>query len=208
MRISWGGIGQYLVATASWIGLIRILAVFGSNILAGYVIAVRVIVFALLPAWGLSNAAATLVGQNLGAHRPERAERSVWITGWYNMAFLGAVAVIFITAARHIVGIFTTDPEIVPNAVNCFRIISYGYVFYAWEMVMVQAFNGAGDTWTPTRVNFGCFWLFQIPVAWLLARTLEIGPDGVYWAVALSYSLAAVVAIVLFRGGRWKMTRV
>ena len=208
MRVSWGGIGQYLVATASWIGLIRILAVFGSNILAGYVIAVRVIVFALLPAWGLSNAAATLVGQNLGAHQPERAERSVWITGWYNMAFLGAVAVVFITMARHIVAIFTTDPEIVPNAVNCFRIISYGYVFYAWEMVMVQAFNGAGDTWTPTRVNFGCFWLFQIPVAWLLARTLGVGPNGVYWAVALSYSLAAVVAVVLFRGGRWKETEV
>ncbi len=144
------------------------------------------------------------MGQNLGARQPERAERSVWITGWYNMAFLGGVAIVFLTMARQIVAIFTDDPAIVPNAVNCFRIISYGYVFYAWEMVMVQAFNGAGDTWTPTRLNFGCFWLFQIPVAWLLARTLGVGPNGVYWAIALSYSLAAVVAIVLFRRGRWK----
>ncbi len=208
MRVSWGGIGQYLVATASWIGLIRILAVFGSNMLAGYVIAIRVVVFAILPAWGLSNAAATLVGQNLGARRPDRAERSVWITGWYNMAFLGGVTVVFLTMARHIVSVFTTDPEIVPNAVNCFRIISYGYVFYAWEMVMVQAFNGAGDTWTPTRLNFGCFWLFQIPLAWLLARTLDLGPNGVYWAISASYSVAAVVAIALFQRGRWKTAEV
>ena len=208
LRVSWGGIGQYLVATASWIGLIRILAVFGSNMLAGYVIAVRVIVFAILPAWGLSNAAATLVGQNLGARRPDRAERSVWITGWYNMAFLGSVTIVFLTMSRHIVSVFTTDPAIVPNAVDCLRIISYGYVFYAWEMVMVQAFNGAGDTWTPTRVNFACFWLFQIPVAWLLARTLGFGPNGVYWAIALSYSLAAMVAIVLFKRGRWKTAEV
>jgi Na+-driven multidrug efflux pump len=177
-------------------------------VLAGYVIAIRVIVFAILPAWGLSNAAATLVGQNLGASQPDRAERSVWITGWYNMAFLGGVAIVFITLARQIVAIFTSDPAIVGNAVSCFRIISYGYVFYAWEMVMVQAFNGAGDTWTPTRLNFACFWLFQIPVAWVLARTLGVGPNGVYWAIALSYSLAAVVAIVLFQRGSWKSTEV
>ena len=124
------------------------------------------------------------MGQNLGALQPERAERSVWITGWYNMAFLGGVTLLFLTMARPIVAVFTTDPAIVPNAVACLRIISYGYVFYAWEMVMVQAFNGAGDTWTPTRLNFGCFWLFQIPMAWLLARSLGVGPSGVYCQVS------------------------
>jgi putative MATE family efflux protein len=204
LKVSSGGMGQILISTASWIGMVRILAVFGSAVLAGYVIAIRVVVFALLPAWGMSNAAATLVGQNLGAEKPERAERSVWITGIYNMVFLGLVAVVFLTMAEPIVALFSRDPEVVTTAVECLRIISYGYGFYAWGMVTMQAFNGAGDTYTPTLVNFVCFWLFQIPLAYLLARTWNIGPEGVFWSIAISYSLSAVLGIALFRRGSWK----
>ena len=160
--------------------------------------------FALLPAWGVSNAAATLVGQNLGAGKPRRAERSVYLTGWFNMAFLGVVAVVFLFGADPIVILFSAPETVRQTAAECLRIISFGYPFYAWGMVMVQAFNGAGDTGTPTAVNFFCFWLFQIPLAWLLARRFDLGPDGVFWAIAASYSLSAVVGIALFRRGRWK----
>jgi putative MATE family efflux protein len=204
LKISWGGIGQNLIATASWIGLVRILAVFGPGVLAGYVIAIRIVVFAILPAWGISNAAATLVGQNLGAGKPDRAERSVLMTGWYAMAFLGLVTVVFVLAAEPLVSLFTTAGPVRETAAECLRIISYGYVFYAWGMVMVQAFNGAGDTGTPTMVNFVCFWLFQIPLAYLLSQYLDFGPAGVFWAIAASYSLSAVIGVVLFRRGSWK----
>ena len=204
LRLSIGGIAQNLIATASWIALMRIVAAFGSAAVAGYTIAIRLIIFALLPSWGLSNAAATLVGQNLGARQPERAERSVWLTGLYNMIFLGLVAVIFIAIPKPIVLRFTDDPLVVPIAASCLRIISYGYVFYAWGMVMVQSFNGAGDTLTPTWVNFICFWLCQIPLAWVLAHPAGMGPAGVFSAVAISYSLEAVLGSFLFRRGKWK----
>jgi putative MATE family efflux protein len=204
LRVSAGGVGQMIIATASYVGLIRILATFGSVVLAGYVIAIRVVIFIILPSWGLSNAAATLVGQNLGAKKPDRAERSVWVTGGWNMLFMAVVTVIFVLFADSIVGVFTSDPETHAVGTSALRIISYGYVFYAWGMVMLQAFNGAGDTATPTWVNFFCFWLFQIPLAWVLSRESGIGPEGVYWAIAVSYSLSAVLGVYLFRRGRWK----
>jgi putative MATE family efflux protein len=203
-RLGVGATGQYLIETSSWVLLVRIVAIFGSSVLAGYTIATRVLVFALLPAWGLSNAAATLVGQNLGAGKPERAEKSVWITGTYNMLFLALVSIAFLLSARPIVGIFTTDPNVLRVGSECLTVMSYGYVFYAWGMVLLQAFNGAGDTTTPMFVNLGCFWGFKLPCAYIAAKTLGLGPQGVYWAVVLAYSLSAVVSFVIFRRGRWK----
>lgn len=208
LRLSAGGVGQMLIATTSYVGLIRILAEFGSAVLAGYVVSIRVVIFIILPSWGLSNAAATLVGQNLGAEKPERAERAVWITGMWNMAFMAVVTVVFVAFAPQIIRIFTSDPKIVPIGVESLRIISYGYVFYAWGMVMMQAFNGAGDTATPTWINLFCFWLFQIPLALVLAFSMGIGPTGVFVAIAASYSLSAIIGVVLFRRGKWKQQKV
>lgn len=206
VRLSYGGVGQLLVATASWIGLVRILSVFGSVVLAGYVLAIRIVVFVILPSWGLANAAATLVGQNLGASQPRRAERAVLLTGVYNMTFMLATTAIFLFFATAIVRRFTDDPAVLPTAANCLRIISYGYGFYAWGMVLMQAFNGAGDTRTPTLINFVCFWMCQIPLAYFLSRA--IGPNGVFWAIAVSYSLSAVVGLAVFRRGGWKSRQV
>ena len=204
LRVSVGGIVQFLIATASWLALVRLLTPFGSASLAGYTIALRIIVVAILPSWGMCNAAATLVGQNLGAGKPERAERSVWLTGLYNMVFLCAVAVAFIAFAEPLIGFFTPDPAVRALGADCLRIVSYGYGFYAWGMVTVQAFNGAGDTTTPTWINLFCYWMFQIPLAWFLARPLGFGPDGVYYAITIAESLIAVVGIYFFRKGRWK----
>jgi len=204
LNVSAGGIGQMFIATASYIGLIRILATFGSIVLAGYVIAIRVVIFIILPAWGVANAAATLVGQNLGAGKPDRAERAVWITGVWNMAFMAVITVLFVVFAEPIVGVFTDDPETLAVGTAALRIISYGYVFYAWGMVVLQAFNGAGDTVTPTWVNFVAFWLIQIPLAWCLAMRTELGHHGVYVAIAIAYSLSAVFGMILFRRGKWK----
>ncbi|MGH9336422.1 MAG: MATE family efflux transporter, partial [Vicinamibacteria bacterium] len=208
VKLSAGGTGQMLIATASYIGLIRIMATFGASALGGYVVAIRVVIFILLPAWGLSNAAATLVGQNLGAGKPERAERAVWVTGLWNMGFMAAVTLVFLFFSRPIVEVFTTDSEASPIGVAALQIISYGYIFYAWGMVMMQAFNGAGDTATPTKINFFCFWLFQIPLAYALAMKFGAGLNGVFWAMAISYSLSAVVGILLFRRGKWKSKKV
>jgi putative MATE family efflux protein len=204
LRVSIGGILQFLIATASWLALVRLMTPFGATALAGYTIAIRIIVFAILPSWGLCNAAATLVGQNLGARKPDRAERAVWLTGFYNMAFLALVTVVFVLFADGIVALFTTDPQVRALGGQCLRIISYGYVIYAWGMVMVQAFNGAGDTTTPTWINLCCYWLFQIPLAYVLARSLGLGVHGVFWAIPIAELMIAAAAVYFFRRGAWK----
>jgi len=208
LRLSSTGIFQILISTTSWVGLVRVIATFGTDAVAGYTVAIRVILFALLPSWGLSNAAATMVGQSLGAGKPERAERSVWRAGFYNMLFLGAAGVLFILLAPAIVGIFTEDPAVARYAVQALRIVSAGYLFYAYGMVFTNSFNGAGDTTTPTLINVFCFWLLEIPVAYLLARPLGFGPAGVFAAIVIAFAVLAVVSGAIFRRGGWKGRRV
>jgi putative MATE family efflux protein len=208
LRVSLTGILQFAIADVSWIALVRIVSVFGSAALAGYTIAIRILIFVLLPSWGLSNAAATLVGQNLGAKQPERAEQSVWRTGLYNMLFLGAVGVFFVIAADPVIRLFTNDPAVVPLAVSCLRILSYGNVGYAYGMVMLQAFNGAGDTVTPTVVNLFGFWLLEIPLAYLLAIPVRFGPTGVYYSIVVAEAAIAVAGVLIFRRGRWKAQKI
>ena len=203
-RLSGSGFLQILIDTSSYIALVRIISTFGSDALAGYTIGIRTVIFAILPAWGLSNAAATMVGQALGAGKPERAEEAVWTAAKYNALVLGAVSVFFVTFAGWIVSIYTTDPLVAPYAVNCLRIVSTGFVFFAFGLVFTQSFNGAGDTWTPTWINLGCFWLWQIPLAWFLAITLEMGTVGVFIAMTVAFSTLAVVSGVIFRRGWWK----
>jgi putative MATE family efflux protein len=207
-RIARSGALQSLIGTASWIGLVRIVASFGSLALAGYTIGIRVVLFALLPSWGLSNAAATLVGQALGARDPERAERAVWRTGLYNLCFLGVVGLLFVAAAPWIVSRFSPDASVSAQGVACLRVVASGFVFYAFGMVLVAAFNGAGDTRTPTLLNLAIFWAFEIPLAYLLAKPLGLGPTGVYVAIAVAFSVMAVVSAILFRRGGWKLKAV
>jgi putative MATE family efflux protein len=208
LRLAKNGVVQTLIGFTSWIGLIRIVASFGSVPMAGYTIAMRVVMFALLPAVGLGNAAATLVGQNLGAKNPARAEAAVWKAGRYNLIFLGSVGLALIAAAPLVIRFFSADPGVVAEGSRCLRIVGLGFGFYAYSIVMSQAFNGAGDTWTPTLVNLGCFWLGEIPLAALLARGLGVGPTGAYAAITAAFSVAAVVSVTLFRRGRWKTVRV
>jgi putative MATE family efflux protein len=208
LKLSGSGMLQALVGMASWIGLVRVLASFGSSALAGYTIGIRIIMFALLPSWGLSNAAATMVGQALGAGKPDRAERAVWMASFYNMLVLTAVAVVFVLAAGPIVRLFTQDPAVVPYGVACLRFVAFGFPFYAYGMVLTQSFNGAGDTTTPTWINIGCFWLWEIPLAWVLALHAGMGPSGVFVSIMVAFSTLALVSAVIFRRGRWKLRQV
>lgn len=204
LRLSGTGMFQVFIGTASWIALVRVLSQFGSEALAGYTISIRVILFTLLPAWGLSNAAATMVGQGLGAKKPERAERAVWIAGGYNLAFLGTVGVLYFIFAPVIIGWFSTDPVVHRYGTEALRVVSVGFPLYAYGMVLTQSFNGAGDTWTPTLINLGCFWCWEIPLAILLATRGGMGPRGVFIAIALAFSVLALVSAVVFRRGKWK----
>jgi putative MATE family efflux protein len=208
VRVSLTGILQFAIAHTSWIGLVRIVSTFGAAALAGYTIAIRIVIFVILPSWGLSNAAATLVGQNLGAGHPERSEKAVWRTGLYNMIFLGSVGVLFIVFAEPIVQLFTHDPSVVPLGAACLRIVSYGNLGYAYFMVMMQAFNGAGDTVTPTIVNFFGFWLFEIPLAYVLALPLHMRSNGVFFSIAIAESSMAAASAILFKQGKWKKKRI
>ena len=208
VRVSLTGILQFAIAHTSWIGLVRIVSAFGAAALAGYTIAIRIVIFVILPSWGLSNAAATLVGQNLGANKPDRAETAVWRTGLYNVLFLGTVGVLFILFAENIVGLFTSDPDVLALGASCLRIVSYGNLGYAYFMVMMQAFNGAGDTITPTIVNFFGFWLFEIPLAYALAKPMHMRSNGVFFSIAIAESAMAAASAILFRKGKWKKQKI
>lgn len=204
IKVSLGGIGQFLIGTSSWVFLMRIMSEFGSETLAGYTIAIRVMMFTFMPAWGMSNAAATLVGQNLGAKQPDRAEQSVWKTGKYCAYFMGLVSIAYLVFAPQIISWFTTQPDVIEQGSLCLRIIAAGYIFYAYGMVVINSFNGAGDTTTPTIINFVCFWLFQLPFAYLMAISFNFGPTGVFLAIVLAEVLISVIAIIWFKKGDWK----
>lgn len=204
VRIAANGVLQYLIATASWIALIRLIQTFGDAATAGYTVAIRIVIFSILPSWGLSSAAATLVGQNLGAKHPDRAEKAVWRAAFFDMIFLGAVSLVYLLLAPQLVGLFSRDPVVVGYGASCLRIISVCYVLYAYGMVIAQAFNGAGDTRTPTLINLVCFWMVQLPLAFTLARGMRMGPNGVFLAILIAETLLALLAIYVFRLGRWK----
>jgi putative MATE family efflux protein len=204
IKLSGTGTFQIFIGMASWIGLVRIISGFGTDAVAGYVIGIRVILFALLPSWGMSNAAATMVGQALGAGKPDRAERAVWKAGFYNLVFMGSVGLVFVLLAPQIIGLFTHDPNVVPYGVDCLRIVAYGFLFYPYGMVLTQSFNGAGDTWTPTIINLFVFWLWELPLAYVLAIVFGVGPRGVFLAIMIAFSTLAIVSALVFRRGKWK----
>ena len=208
IKVSLGGIGQFIIGTSSWIFLMRIMSEFGSEVLAGYTISIRIMMFTMMPAWGMSNAAATLVGQNLGAKKPDRAETSVWKTGKYNAWFMLIVSVFYFAFAEAIVGWFSPQPEVVKYGALSLQIITAGYVFYAYGMTITNAFNGAGDTKTPTVINFFCFWVLQLPFAYIAAIWLDWGPTGVFWAITIAEVLIAIIAIFWFKKGKWKLVEV
>jgi len=207
-NIAWSGTFQFLIGSASWIALARIIAHFGDTAIAGYQVAIRILLFFLLPAWGMSNAAATLVGQNLGAQQPKRAEQSVWVAAKYNAIFMAFVSVLFMIASGPIVGFINKDPAVEKIAVETLHIVTLGYIFYGVGMVLTNAFNGAGDTRTPTIINLFCFWAFQVPIAYLMAITFRLGPKGVFLAIIIAETTITIVSFILFRKGSWKKVKV
>ncbi len=208
IRISVGGIGQFLISTSSWIVIMRVVALYGSAPIAAYTVALRLIEFALLPAWGLGNAAATLVGQNLGAEKPERAEQSVWRASKYNAIFMTVIGIVMIVLAPQIVSLFSTEPEVIRYGTSCLRILGVGYPMYAVGMIIIQALNGAGDTTTPSVMNFICFWLLQIPLAYWLATAAGLGPNGVFLAIVIAETILTAMAVAVFRKGKWRLAQV
>ena len=208
VKLALGGIGQRVIATSSWIGLMRIISAFGSTVVAGYTIAIRIIIFVLLPSWGISNAAATLVGQNLGAHKPDRAERSVWITGKANMVFMGLISLILILFPDAFVRLLIDDRNVINSGASALRIMSFGFVAYGLGMVLVQALNGAGDTATPTKINLLCFWVLEIPLAYLLAITMKFGETAVFYSIIIAETMMTIAALYFFKRGNWKHRKV
>jgi len=204
IRVSLGGIGQFIIATSSWVFLMKIMAEFGSISVAGYTIAVRILIFSILPSWGMSNATATLVGQNLGAEKPERAVTSTWIATTINVLFLGSIGILIFFFSEVLMQIFTKDPEIISIGVTTLKVMSFGYVSYGFGMVIVQALNGAGDTMTPTIINFICFWLIEIPLAYYLALEFGFNETGVVYSIIISETFLAILGFIVFKRGKWK----
>ncbi|MDX1912677.1 MAG: MATE family efflux transporter [Saprospiraceae bacterium] len=204
LRVASGSAGQYIIASASWIFMTYILGQISKDVVAGYTIAIRMVIFCLLPSWGMANAAATLVGQNLGAGSPERAEQSAWRAGYYNMLFLAVIGLFCLVFAPQLVRLFSQEPTVVESGSLALRIIAGGYVFYGWGMILTQAINGAGDTFTPTLLNFIFFWLVETPLAWMLALHFDWGQSGVYWSIIIAESLMALSAVWMFKRGKWK----
>jgi len=208
VKLSLGTIGQNLIGTTSWIVLVRIISVFGSEIVAGYTIAIRIISFVMLPSWGISNAASTLVGQNLGAKKPERAERAVMITSWVNMILLGIIGLVLVALPAPFIRLFIEDPAVVKAGIECLRIVSIGFIAYGFGAVLVNSFNGAGDTSTPLKINIFAFWIIEIPLAWILAIKSGMNEQGVFTAIVIAESIMTLTAWLVFRRGKWKLKEV